>query len=422
MLIAIAKAYLDADTFHTEFAKELLRKAIKKDKDNPEPYVLIGIACLKQGDGSAAYESFRKALEIQPEYARANYRLGKIFTAQNNPVYLDYFNSALKSDSLYAPALYELYYHYYYRETEKAMGYLNKYIAASDYSPENDYRMTDILFVNKKFPEALDKGLKLLENNSDTGNARLFKLIANCYKELHQPDRAKRYMSTYFSLNTDTGFLEKDYETMADICKAMDKQQDSAARYYILASSHAKKEADKFSLIKKAIEMYGKAKDFVKQSLCIGEYYRINPAATNVDLFNWGIACYNAQNYRGADSVFGIYTSKYPDQRYGYYWRARSNVALDTTMEKGLAIPYYMKLIDIAGKDTTDEHNVTRLIEAYSYLASYKANKENDYQSSRDYFEKVLQLQPGNDEAQKYITILDKFIAREKENAAKQKS
>jgi len=30
VLIEIAKAYLDADTIHTEYAKELLRKAIKK--------------------------------------------------------------------------------------------------------------------------------------------------------------------------------------------------------------------------------------------------------------------------------------------------------------------------------------------------------------------------------------------------------
>ena len=41
----------------------------------------------------------------------------------------------------------------------------------------------------------------------------------------------------------------------------------------------------------------------------------------NVDIFSWGVADYNAQNYVKADSIFGLYAAKYPDQTFGYYWR-----------------------------------------------------------------------------------------------------
>ena len=119
-----------------------------------------------------------------------------------------------------------------------------------------------------------------------------------------------------------------------------------------------------------------------------------------------------AKNYPMADSVFGMYVAKYPDQCFGYYWRARSDAAIDTAMATGMAIPSYTKIIEIDVKDTTNHTNRKHLIEAYGYIAAYKANTEKDYEGSIDYFQRLLALDPGNGDAERYVAILKKTISR----------
>src|SRR5258708_39625936 len=77
-------------------------------------------------------------------------------------------------------------------------------------------------------------------------------------------------------------------------------------------------------------------------------------------------------------------------------------------MATGMAIPHYLKLIGIAGKDSAEKTNRKHLIEAYGYIAAYKANTEKDFAGSIGYFEKMLALDPGNTDARKYIRILQK--------------
>jgi lipoprotein NlpI len=48
------------------------------------------------------------------------------------------------------------------------------------------------------------------------------------------------------------------------------------------------------------------------------------------------------------------------------------------------------------------------MVEAYGYLAAYEVNHEKDYAQAVDLFEKVLEVDPENASAKKYITILEK--------------
>lgn len=416
VLKEIARAYINIKDADANKAIELLNQAIKRDKKNPELYVMLGDAYSKLTNGSDAYTAYNKALSLDPNYARASYRLGKIFTSQKNPVYVQYFTDALTADSLYAPALYEMYYHYYFRDVEKAMDYLKKYIAASDNNVENDYLVTDMLYLNKDYTAAIDKGQQLIQQQGDSISPRIYKLVANSYKKTSDFENAKSYMQKYFQNNTDTSYLGTDYETMAEIYDSLNHHEDSAAHYYELAATNAKKDADKYRFYKKIADIYAREKDYANQAEWLQKYYASNPSATNVDLFNCGIAFYNAHEYKMADSTFGMYTEKYPEQKYGYYWRARSNAAIDTAMEEGLAIPHYLKVIELAQQDTTDDLNKKRLIESYGYIASFKANHDKDYESSKEYFEKVLELAPDNEDAKRYVGILQKFIDQDSNN------
>ncbi len=64
---------------------------------------------------------------------------------------------AIAADSLYAPAYYELYYHYYYRDLPEAMSYFLKYQRHSDPSDDNEYQLTDLLYLSKNYEPAIEK-------------------------------------------------------------------------------------------------------------------------------------------------------------------------------------------------------------------------------------------------------------------------
>jgi len=416
VLLAIAIAQQDAPAGDANYAIDLLNRAIKRDKRNPELYVAMGNAYRKLANGTESYKAYQEALNQDNRYAEAAYRLGKIFVSQgNDAMYVKYFTDAVTADSLYAPAWYELYYHYYFKDVNKAMDCLQHYIAASDKSSANDYLLTDLLYASRKYQDAIQHAQQILGQQGQQTEPRLFKLIAYSYKELNDSARALEYMRAYFGRQQDTGFVVKDYETMGDIYDKM-QQSDSAATYYVRAAAMEKDTTKSIAYDKKLAELYKKLKDYPNQAIWLGKYYQHSAQSTNLDLFNWGLANYMAKNYPMADSVFGLYETKYPDQDFGYYWRARSDAAIDTNMTMGIAVPHYLKLIDIAVKDTTSKTNRKHLVESYGYIAAYKANAEKDYTGAIDYFEKLLSLDPGNTDAQRYISILKK----NQEKAAKQ--
>jgi tetratricopeptide (TPR) repeat protein len=410
VLSAIAQAYEEGDSTDAQYATDLLNKAVKKEKHNPELYVQLGDAYRRLGDGGQSYQAYQEALALDSKYVKAMFRLGKIFVTQDNPEqYLKYFNAAIAADSLYAPAWYELYYHDYFRDVNKAMDDLRHYIAATDPGIRNDYLLTDLLYASRKYKEAIEKARQLIDQKGGISEPRLYKLIAYSYKELHDSAKAFEYMQQYFSRQADTGFVVKDYETMGEIYDVLERP-DSAVVYYVKATNLEKDSVQKMAYSKKLAALYKKQKDYSNQALWLGQYYSKNARATNLDLFNWGLACYMAKEYLIADSIFGLYEIKYPEQDFGYYWRARSDVAIDTAMQTGMAIPHYEKLIPIAEKDTTNKTNRRHLIESYGYIAAFKANTEKDYAGAIEYFEKLLGLDPENADARRYIGILKKNL------------
>ncbi len=418
VLAAVASAYINTKAGDAHYALELLEKAIKKDKHNPVLFVLRGDAYRKLINGGEAYNAYEKALTEDPQYAAALYKIGKIYTSQNNPdIYIPYFERAVKADSMYAPALYELYYYNYYKNLPLARKYLGKYIAASDHAIQNDYLNTDMLYASGKYQEAIDAANALLQAEGQPLPPRLYKLKAYSYKELGDSMRAARNMNAYFKAQPDTAEMANDYETMGDIYAGMDEKADSAAYYYAMGAAQEKDTLVKAAFYKKISEIYKATKDYHQEAAWLGKYYAANPSATNVDLFNWGLAHYLDNDYLAADSVFGLYETKFPKEEYGYYWRARTDAAIDTAMETGLAVPHYQRLVkvllpDTANADSLSETAKNHVVEAYGYIAAYKANAEKDYSGAIDYFEKLLALDPENTDAQRYVAILKKNIAR----------
>jgi tetratricopeptide (TPR) repeat protein len=410
VLAAIAQAHIDSKNGDANYAVDLLNKAIKRDKHNEALFTALGDAWLKLNKGSEAYKAYEEAIKENNKYAAAHHKLGVIFLSQKNTeLFLQHFTKAIAADADYAPSLYKLYTHYFYYDPAKALQYYKDYASKSDHSIQNEYELADLLYVNKSYNDAIQKAKNIIATEGQNAKPRLYKLIAYSFADQKDSAQALTYMKQYFSSEEDSNFVAKDFEAMASFFLHAGNS-DSSIAYYQKAVETEKDSAALYKFYKQLADISKSLKDYAAQAEWLEKYYKGNNEANNIDLFNWGVASYLAQNYPMADSAFSIYTEKYPEQAYGYYWRARSNIAIDTAMTEGLAIPHYQKLVEVLQKDSSNANYKKWMSEAYGYLAAYEANTQKDYAEAIDYFEKVLDVDPANENARRYISMLEKNL------------
>lgn len=421
LLMAAARIYINSPNSDIPKALDLLEKAKKRAKKNATVYLLMGDAYRKQLDGSNAFKMYTQALQLDPSLAEAHHKLGEIFKSQNNTeLYVPQFTDAVKADPNYVPSLLELYNYYFYSgKFDEAKKYMDEYIAAADPSVQTDYMKADLFYVTKKYPEAIQTAQKIIRDQGDSAKPRLYKMIAYCYDEQGDSVQALQAINTYFAKEDEKNYVMKDYDLKASLLEKNDQKSD-AIDWYKKALALAQKDEEKEQYMRKIVSLYKAIKDYAQESDWREKIYTQAKTANNVDLFNWGVALYFAGNYKHADSVFGLYATKYPTQLYGYLWRARCNVAIDTSMELGLAVPYYEKLVEVAEADKQANKNV--LIAAYSYLGGYEANIKKDYEKSLDWFNKILEIDEGNADALRYTETLKKWIGQQKEDGTKTNS
>lgn len=416
--LAIAEANIDAPHGNLYYALDLLTEAARKERKSAAIYMATGDAYRKLYNGSEAFRNYQEAAELDNSNPVAYYKMGKIYQTQNNEaVFTEYYDKAIKADPSFGPVYFQLYLASYYKDVNKALGYLQNYISNSDPNIKNDYLLTDLYFVSKKYTDAIQKAKELIIATGNKPKPRIYKLLAYSYDAENNNQMAEESLKKYFAAENDTNYAASDFELMAKISTAK-KEETDAAIWYEKAVQLEKETVNKTAIIKKLTQFYKSQKLYDKQAYWYQQLYHLDSTSlNNVDIFNWGVANYNAQLYPMADSVFAIYEEKYPEQSFGYYWRARSNAAMDTAMETGIAIPHYEDLIRVGIKDSSNATTKKWLIQAYGYIAAFKVNREKKYDDALTCYDKILELDPGNNDAEKYKAILEKMIEAQPSSA-----
>ena len=414
-LLAVANANINSKNGDSLWAVELLEKAVKRDKKNPEIYTALGDAYRKIVDGSNAILSYNKALQINPSYAEAMFKKGRIYKTQKNvEIYLDRFSKAIQADSMYTPALYELYYYYYFTDVVKAKQFLTKYIANSEPSPKHAYMIADLDYVSQNWNLAIKEAKAILTQEGSSAQPRLYKMVAYSQAALGDSSTALNNMNLYFEKQNDSSMVAKDFEMKATLLEHVNPDKSLAIEWYKKALGLVQDKVESVSYMINVADLQKQLGNSDREAEWRGKIYELKESPTNLDIYKWGMALYLGKNYLKADSVFAIYEEKYPDQVHGYLWRARSNALIDTNMEKGLAVPHYLGLVNIISKDTAK--NKQLLVSTFEYLGAYEANTTKDYTASLGYYDKVLELDPENNDAIKYSAILKKWISTGKGN------
>jgi hypothetical protein len=79
-------------------------------------------------------------------------------------------------------------------------------------------------------------------------------------------------------------------------------------------------------------------------------------------------------------------------------------------MEKGLAVETGLKYLEVLEKDTVK--NKTSIISTAGYLAQYYANIAKDKEKALIYLEKMLALDPSNENIRKYRDDMKKSATK----------
>ena len=132
--VGFANADFDSKFGDAAYAIEKLTQAtnIKKFKD-AKVMTDLGDAYRKIQDGGTAQRSYEAALVIDPAYARAKFRIGRIYQSQGRnqePLYLKYYDDAIALDPNYTPVYFYLYQYFYETDVVKSAMYLDKYLKA----------------------------------------------------------------------------------------------------------------------------------------------------------------------------------------------------------------------------------------------------------------------------------------------------
>ncbi|MES1214005.1 MAG: tetratricopeptide repeat protein [Bacteroidota bacterium] len=414
ILYAIGRANVDAKAGDIAYAIEKLEAAALKDTKNPELFLQLGNAYrkAKPGEGGGqAYTNYKKALELNPNFAVASLRLAKLFESQKNwELVLQYLNDAVRQDPNFAPAYYELFYYYFYRQNyPEAEAQLKKYITCTDNQVQNDYLYAQMCYGNKDFDCTITKASNVVSAMGTQTKPKVYKLLAYAYFDKKDYSNAKKFIDMYFGREKQEGIIALDYKLKADILSQTGGTPDEVFATYIQGVTVDTVLTSKIDFLKQGADYFKAKGDSISRNK-EGDLrvmiikLKANPGQR--DYFDAGYAYFQGKDYSKSLDLFNTYSQKWPDETFGWQWIFNIQRTIDSTMEKGLAVEPALKYLSILEKDTVKYKSA--IISTAGYLAGYYNNIAKDKEKALEFLKKMLALDPANENIQNNINILEK--------------
>ena len=225
----------------------------------------------------------------------------------------------------------------------------------------------------------------------------------------------------------DNVFTARDYMTYGDILSKQKKYGEAVAQYekaYELDNTRT-------DILKVLSDTYERNKDYVKAIDTYEKYMNADTVNNQrvMDYYLLGQICYSAGQAAQdsvelmnmyllkADTMFQVVVERSPTDYRGYLWRSRAAAVRDPELKEGLAKPLYEETLTVLDQDPSNKEKAATkrvYIEAYKYLGYYNylqttnpAKKNEAIAATKDYWNKMLELDPGNTEILEALKTLD---------------
>ena len=406
-------------------AIRLLDEAVKRDKNLADAYIAKGDALMLRNEGGAAVTAYEYALTAKPNYAVAHNRIGSVYLrGKNYNLALENYKKAIEADPNFGPAykdLAELY--FFAQKFKQAADNYDLYMQKSgNTDPETKLRAAQFAFTADDYT----KSLQILdEMKGKINNPITLRMYGWSYAKTNNPDKAIESLNEFIKIAPDK-IIGDDYKYLgrAYNAKVTDgKGYDSTGVKYILQGADLDtNKTEAANTYKEVGALYYAAKDFPNAAktyykginldtakASANDYYYLGlskfqtagamGALNNTAGDSAQIATVKRNLYLSADSTFATVTQKLPDWPYGYYWRASALYnAYDKqeNIDKGISAPYYLKLTELAEKDPDPSKYKSYLKLAYNYLAFHAQTTLKDEAKSKEYWTKLLAIDPNN--------------------------
>ncbi|MEI9934673.1 MAG: tetratricopeptide repeat protein [Ferruginibacter sp.] len=386
-----------------------LATTLKGFKD-PDVYINLGDAYRKLFDGGAALDAYQSALQLDNSSPIPSFKIGRLYESQGpsqEDVFIPRYNDAIAKDPTYGPVYYDLYNYFYKRDVNKSRDFLDKYIANSDPDPKDCYYQASILYASGLFQQSIAKSDECITADGNNPYPNLFGLKAYNYYKLGDSVNAKSFFDQYFAKQQPGKIGPGDYSTYASILLKFPGNDSVASTYIDKAIAGDSLEGDKIKDAKVLLDYY--SKDGNANGL--GDAYKkiiaFRKTPVNSDYQSGGFYYYKAGNYAAAAAIFDSATQRFPDNLYDYYMLGKSEWSVDSTMQLGLANAAFEKVIELGITDTVK--NKDQLIGSYKYFVAYYINIKKDKETSLQYCDKILSLDPADAETLKNKDIISKM-------------
>lgn len=417
ILNAVGRANVDAKEGDLAYAVTKLEDAVKRDDKNPEIYLNLGNAYrkAKPGEGGGqAFQNYKKALDVNPNFAVAYVRLAKLFEAQRNgELYLENLNKAVEVDTKFSLGYYELFYYYFFRQKyEDAEGYLKKFIDSKQ--PETyteDQRMyAELCWARKDYTCAITKAENIISEMGELTKPKVLKLLADSYLQKGDFENAKKYVDWYFKREKSDELIAFDYELKADIYSKIPGQEEALYAIYLEGVRVDTIVDNKIDILKKAAAYFKEKGQRDKEGDMWAKLVEVKPKPTLTDYFEAARSYYFGKKYPQSRDFALLMIEKYPAESFGYDWAYNNSQVMDTVKKDSIAVPDALKLFEFAQKDTVKFK--AQYIKTARFLAVYYTNDAKDKEKALEYLKKWQEADVANAPTiQQYIDQLQKSPA-----------
>ncbi len=345
--VGFANGDFDSKEGDAAYAVEKLQQAtaIKGFKD-ARIMTDLGDAYRKAGDGGSAQRSYEAALGIDSRYARAKYRIGRIYQSQGETqrdIFLRYFDEAISLDPNYTKVYWRLYQYYYETDVTKSAQYLDKYLAAKGTDePNSCFLHAQMKYAQGLFAETITAANVCIASPNPYPN--LYGLLALASVKLNDSVGAKNAYEQYFQKQKPEKIGSGDKLTYGTTLLKFPGSEAAAAALLQDAVNQDSTEAGKVALLKQVATTFEKRGQYADAGAWYRKIIDVKKAPTKTDIYNAGYSYFRIGKFAQASEIFDIYTQKFPDDIFGYYMMGKSYWGIDTSMVFGLANNAFAKV------------------------------------------------------------------------------
>ena len=418
--LAIARAYLYAGNMtkameHVNLAREL-------DAKSGLPYLVEGDILAAQGKVGEACAKYEMAAYFSPDCVGAYLKQARLYMSANRSLSLEKLDKAREESPEFCGIycilgeLYEM-----AGDSKAAADNYSKFIQSGYYDQDHLLRYAGILYFDKQYEKMLPVLQSVLKEKPEDLVAK--RLYAYCLSKRENGEKCLEAIKHFIESTPEESQICQDYLCYAEQL-TVKKEYNEAITYYKKALNADCKRQE---LLKDIADLFVKNRDLDSAVVYYQQYFDFEEKPAAEDLLKLGKCYYNLacqdsvpelqkEELIKADSLFKELSFQVPNSYVSYFWRARVNSMLDPETTKGLAKPYYEKVIEIGL--VQPERYKRELIESYKYLGYYHyviadaiTTKNNgnpdlakeEYGEAKSFFSKVLTLDAKDEVALKAL-------------------